>query len=106
MIVLKIIFYVLIGIAGVAVLLLILMKILEHVGDWKARKAARNYCDERGLTFKRVEIFSNQYGLYFKDGDKNLYANFNYHLRGSVIVWNTGTPEEKSRAQPQTTTEI
>ena len=60
------------------------IRLYEHFCDKNAIKLGKNYCEENGLDFKKVKLFPNHYGLYFKSDGKSFYASFGY-LRGNTI---------------------
>lgn len=98
MVVLKIIVYIIGGIALLAFLLLALIKILVYISDRGAERKGKRYCESRAYTFKKVEAFPNHYGLYFKKDEMHFYASFHYERDGS-FTWIKGSPEEKINAR-------
>ena len=66
--------------------------------DKNAIKKGRKYCDDRGYTFKKVEVYPNHYGLFLIKDGMHIYASFDYEKDGS-FTWKKGSPEEKIAAR-------
>ncbi len=94
MIVLKIIGYLLLGVVTLVVLFIVLIKTIGYLSDKNATRKGKEYCKDRGYTFKKVAAFPNHYGLYFMKDKMHFYASFDY-VKNGVLDWKKGTPEEK-----------
>ncbi|MGK4567411.1 hypothetical protein [Flavobacterium sp. 3HN19-14] len=83
--------------AVVVIILLFLIFGRNRARDIRAKQAAKSYCRQHDLLFKKVKVFPKHYGLYFRKAAKSYYANFNFDAKEG-IVWKSGTPLDKINA--------
>ena len=78
---------------GIALLIFLASLLFEIIHDFRAKRAARAYCDENEIKVIELKAYKNAYGVYFKCDGKRNYARFTYYGKRK-LKWAKESPLE------------
>lgn len=80
-------------IIAIVILIVTALTLWDLIHDYKAKQAAKAYCEENEIEIIELKAYKNAYGVYFRCNGKRKYARYSYYGKGK-LHWAKDSPLE------------